>query len=87
MKKSIMQSGLTVAISGNWLIRDVKTLHPTSGQNLDLMVKYSGTHKKYAIRGGTILMNCIHIVKMKASFQHTMHTLIMSQSVLLNLNI
>ena len=76
-----MQPGLTVTISGNWLILGEKTLHPTSVQNLDLMVKYSGTHKKYAISGATISITCIPIVKMKIS---TQQTLIMSQSVLLN---
>ena len=81
MKKSTMQPGLTVAIFRNWLIRGEKTLHPTLAQNLDLMVKYSGTHKKYAISGATISITCIPIVEMKISTQQTS---IMSQSVLLN---
>ena len=76
-----MQPDWTVVISRNWSIRDEKTLHQTSVQNLDLMVIYSGTHRTYVISGDTISVNCICIVKMKTSIQQTM---IMSQSVLLN---
>ena len=65
MKKLMMQPDWTVVIFGNWSIRDEKTLHQTSVQNLDLMVKYSGTHRTYVISGDTISVKCIRIVKNK----------------------